>query len=77
MINKDEMKLINKIIFEAIKHGGNSSGPYLTNEEGLISAINDWINSKWGGDDYKVTEFTIKEGRCIWSGIHQITEKGE
>lgn len=75
MISEYEIKLINKIIFEAIKHGGDSGGPYLINEDGLISAINKLLDTECMTDEYEVREFTIKQGNIIWPDIHQIVEK--
>lgn len=78
MINEHEIKLINKIIFEAIKHGGDSGGPYFTNKDGLISAINNLLNVECMTDEYEVREVDIEDS---WGGtypdIHQIVEKGK
>ena len=41
-----ELRLLNKIILEAIVHGGDSGGPYLTNEKDLIQAMKDYIKYK-------------------------------
>lgn len=78
MISDYEIKLINKIIFEAIKHGGDSGGPYFTNEDGLISAINKLLDVECMMDEYEVREVDIEAdwGRT-YPGIHQIVEKGE
>ena len=70
-----EIKLINKIIFEAIKHGGDSGGPYFTNEDNLISSINKLLDIECIADKYEVQEFTMKDNDGIWPGIHQIVEK--
>lgn len=76
MISEYEIKLINKIIFEAIKHGGDSGGPYLINEDGLISAINKLLDTECMTDEYEVLELDIEDS---WGGtypdIHQIVEK--
>lgn len=77
MISEYEIKLINKIIFEAIKHGGDSGGPYFTNEDGLISAINKLLDIERVANEYEIQELTIEEGNNIWSGIHQIVKKGK
>lgn len=78
MISNYEIKLINKIIFEAIKHGGDSGGPYFTNEYSLISAINKLLDAKCITDEYEVREVDIEDD---WGGtypnIHQIVKKGE
>ena len=76
MISDYEITLINKIIFEAVKHGGDSGGPYLTNKDGLISAINELLNIKCMTDEYEIQEFEIEDDDSIWPGIYQIVEKG-
>lgn len=77
MISEYEIKLVNKIIFEAIKHGGDIGGPYFTNEDGLISAINKLLDIECLADEYEIREIKMEDNDCIWSGIHQIVEKGE
>ncbi len=76
MISEYEIKLINKIIFEAIKHGGDNGGPYFINEDGLVSAINKLLDTECMTDEYEVREMDIEDG---WGGthpdIHQIVEK--
>lgn len=76
MISEYEIKLINKIIFEAIKHGGDSGGPYLINEDGLISAIDNFLDLKCMTDEYEIREVDIEESWGTYPGIHQIVEKG-
>lgn len=78
MISDYEIKLINKIIFEAIVHGGDSGGPYFTNEDDLISAINKLLDVECMMDKYEIREVDIEDD---WGGtypnIHQIVEKGD
>lgn len=78
MISDYEIKLINKIIFEAIIHGGDSGGPYFTNEDDLISAINKLLDVECMMDKYEIREVDIEDD---WGGtypnIHQIVKKGE
>ena len=76
MISDCEIKLINKIIFEAIKHGGDSGGPYLTNEDGLVSKINNLLYVECMTDEYEVREVDIEDDWCgTYPNIHQIVEK--
>ena len=49
-----ELRLLNKIILEAIAHGGDSWGPYLTNEKDLIQAMKDYIKYKNKQDIWNV-----------------------
>jgi len=75
MINDYEIKLINTIIFEAIKHGGDYGGPYFTNEDGLISAINKLLDIECMTDKYEIQEIDIKDEYRIYLGIHQIERR--
>lgn len=49
-----ELRLLNKIIKESIDHGGDSGGPYLTNEKDLIQAMKDYIKYKNKQDIWNV-----------------------
>ena len=46
IISEKEIELINDLIVQAIKHGGDGGGTYFSNENGLISAINAWLKFK-------------------------------
>ena len=48
-----EIELINKIIYEAIIHGGDSGGPYNINFEDLEKSVNNWLKFKNLTDEYK------------------------
>ena len=75
MISDYEIKLINKIIFEAIKHGGDYGGPYFTNEDGLLSAINNLLGIESVADKYEIQEIDIEDECRIYPGIHQIERR--
>lgn len=43
---KQEIKLINSIIEEAVIHGGDPGGPYFSNYDALKKAIMNWLDFK-------------------------------
>ena len=51
-----EIELINEIIANAIIHGGDWGGPYNSNIENLVIAINNWLREKGLKDSYHVVE---------------------
>lgn len=51
-----EIELINEIIANAIIHGGDSGGPYESNLESLVIAINNWLCEKGLKDKYHVIQ---------------------
>lgn len=55
-----EIKIINKIIAEAVCHGADAGGSYDQNEYNLIIAINQWLLFKGLANRYTVEE-TIAE----------------
>ena len=42
----EEIRIINNIVVQAIIHGGDPGGSYDTNEENLVSVLNDWLECK-------------------------------
>jgi uncharacterized protein YfaT (DUF1175 family) len=54
-----EIKLVNRIIEEAIWHGADCGGSYSQNEEGLRKSISEWL--KYKGLNHK---YTVKEKSC-------------
>ena len=50
------IELVNRIITEAINHGGDSGGPYFSNREYLRSVINDFLTTNKLQDRYLVNE---------------------
>lgn len=55
-----EIKIINKIIAEAVCHGADAGGSYDQNAYNLITAINQWLIFKGWANRYTVEE-TIAE----------------
>lgn len=54
IISEKEIELVNELIVQSIKHGGDSGGPYFTNEKELISAINAWLEFKENANGYQI-----------------------
>lgn len=78
MISEYKIKLINKIIFEAIKHGGDNGGPYLINEDELIYSINKLLDAECMTNAYEVREVDVEDDfGGIYPDIHQIVRKGD
>lgn len=53
MVEK-EINIINSLIEKAIYHGGDSGGPYFSNEDDLIVTIKSWIEYKDLADKYEI-----------------------
>ena len=58
----EEIRLINKIIVEAIFHGADNSGSYDSNEDDLIESITDWLEFKGLDDEYEARETWVDNG---------------
>lgn len=67
-----EIKIVNKIIREAIIHGADMGGSYEQNESALVSSINKWLELKGLSDEY-VVKNRINTGNGWW--LHQIVKK--
>ncbi len=65
---RKEIEIINKIIIEATKHGGDAGGSYDSNEKNLVASIISWLELKGIANDYDVRENTE-------NGYIQIIEK--
>jgi len=65
-----EIKLVNNMIFNAIKHGADCGGSYESNEEGLLKSINGYLVMKGIDGIYEVKKQNIDGWR-----VHQIVEK--
>lgn len=50
------IELINRIITEAINHGGDPGGPYFSSPEDLRNVINDFLTINKLQDRYSVNE---------------------
>lgn len=55
----DEIKLVNRIIAEAVMHGADMGGSYDRNEQDLTEAITDWLKSKGVDNEYCVKEIDV------------------
>jgi hypothetical protein len=55
----DEIKLVNRIIAEAVMHGADMGGSYDSNEQDLTEAITDWLKSKGVDNEYCVKEIDV------------------
>ena len=67
-----EIKIVNKIIREAIVHGADLGGSYEQNEENLINSVNEWLELKRLSDKY-VVKGDIDTGGGWW--VHQIVKR--
>ena len=43
---KQEIKFINQIIYDAVKHGGDAGGPYYSDQYSLTKALTNWLEFK-------------------------------
>lgn len=67
-----EIKIVNKIIREAIIHGADLGGSYRQNEENLVNAISEWLELKGLSDKYVVKDnIDVGDG---WN-LHQIVKR--
>ena len=55
-----EIDIINRIILHGILHWADPGGTYDSNEEKLISTINDWIKYKCLENEYCVSKIDIE-----------------
>ena len=67
-----EIKIVNKIIREAIIHGSDLGGSYKQNEDNLINSVNEWLELKGLSDKYVVKD-DIDTGDGWW--VHQIIKR--
>lgn len=66
-----EIELVNRIIKEAIVHGGDDGGPYYINENGLKSSVTAWLEEKGLTEKYVLREVVTVDG---YNGILQIVK---
>lgn len=59
---EEEIKIINKIIEEAVWHGADAGGSYDSNDVDLIAAINKWLIFKGLVNRYTVKEVITEDG---------------
>lgn len=71
-----EIKLVNRIILEAIVHGADAGGSYAQNEEGLKRSITRWLKYKGFDDKYTIKEKDVEKWQGDWPAL-QIVPKGK
>ena len=74
MTIEKEIELMNEIIVQAIIHGGDSDGPYYTNEIGLYKVIKKWLDERGISSCYKIVqkEYIDYDNRIIYKNIFMI-----
>lgn len=71
----EEIKIINRLIADAVIHGADAGGSYNQNEDGLTEAITNWLIFKGIDDKYIAKYQDVYMYRGLW-GIIQICLKG-
>lgn len=71
---ENQIKLINKIILEALIDGSDGGGAYYSNEDGLKEALEDWIseNNLMG---YTVENVNIEKDGYGWYVLQIVKTK--
>lgn len=68
-----EIEILNNIIKSAIIHGADVGGSYDNNEEGLIEAINTWLEMKELSNQYTISIVEVGDKTGIWN-MYQIVK---
>ena len=68
---ENEINIVNRIIFEAIRHGADPGGSYDCNEKNLLESIEEWLNFKGFQNDYIVKEQEVKV-KCSYNDNYEI-----
>ena len=71
---EEEIRILNKIIFEAVVHGGDFGGAYCINEDNLMNSIAEWIMHKNLSGKYKVKVVEVVEAGSRYPEMPQIVE---
>lgn len=71
----EEIKIINRIIAEAVIHGADAGGSYDQNESRLIDAINKWLQLKKLDSEYVVEEESVLWDDFYFFTVPQIVRK--
>ena len=66
----EEIKIINRLIAEAVIHGADCGGSYDQNTDGLMDAITNWLVFK-GIDDKYIARY---EDVYIYNGLWEIIQ---
>ncbi len=56
----EEIYLVNKIIANAVIHGGDIGGSYESNKDGLYAAINAWLKARGYDRKYHIIDGTYR-----------------
>lgn len=74
MTIEKEIELMNEIIVQAIIHGGDSGGPYNTNEIRLYKVIKKWFDEKEISSCYKIVQkkYIDYDNRMLYENIFTI-----
>lgn len=72
-----EIKLVNRIIAEAVWHGADSGGSYDQNEEELVKSIGEWLAFKGLCDKYTLKESENEDANFTTIQICEKDEKYE
>ena len=64
---EEEIKIINRIIFESVKHGADAGGSYDSNGDNLIESVEEWLKLKGLQNDYTVEEQEVKILHKKWN----------
>lgn len=72
---ENQIKLINKIVFEAVRDGADGGGAYHSNEEGLRQAMEDWVSAN-NLVGYDVVETEVSDGGFgLWDVLQIVQTK--
>ena len=55
-MNQELVNILNKVIREAIMHGGDSGGAYFSNNKGLMESVEDLLVILSLDDDFQLSE---------------------
>lgn len=67
-----EIELINNIIYESVRHGGDAGGAYYSNTNEVLSAIQNWLNFHNLNEIY---EIEYKEPYTEFKGYYNIVPR--
>lgn len=72
----EEIKIINRLIAEAVIHGADAGGSYDQNEDGLTEAITNWLIFKGIDDKYIAKYQDVYMDKGLWSIIQICLKDG-
>ena len=68
---ENEIKIINRIIFESIRHGADPGGSYDCNAKNLIESVEEWLKLKGLQNDYTIEEQEVN-AKCNYNDTYEI-----